>query len=93
MAKINSFFNYMIENSASDLHLSSGSKPKIRKHGDLEDMDYPELTNDDLKTLLFEITTEEQQKTFLAKRDLDFAYEIPDVARFRANYFDQKRGL
>ncbi len=93
MAKINSFFNYMIEHNASDLHLSAGSKPKIRKDGDLEDMDYPELTNDFLKTLLFEITTEEQQKTFLAKRDLDFAYEIPDVARFRANYFYQNRGL
>ncbi len=93
MAKINSFFDYMIENNASDLHLSAGSKPKIRIHGELLDMDHPELTNEELRSLLFEIATEEQQKAFLARRDLDFAYEIPGVARFRANYFDQKRGM
>ncbi|NOZ68698.1 MAG: type IV pilus twitching motility protein PilT [Deferribacteres bacterium] len=93
MAKINSFFDYMIENNASDLHLSAGSKPKIRIHGELQDMDHPELTNEELRSLLFEIATEEQQKAFLARRDLDFAYEIPGVARFRANYFDQKRGM
>ncbi|HDH10979.1 MAG TPA: type IV pilus twitching motility protein PilT [Nitrospirae bacterium] len=93
MAKIDAFFNYMIEHNASDLHLSTGAKPRIRKHGELEDMDYPELRNDTLKELLFEIATEEQQKTFLARKDLDFAYEIPGKARFRANYFDQKRGM
>ncbi|MBI5056395.1 MAG: type IV pilus twitching motility protein PilT [Nitrospirae bacterium] len=93
MAKIDALFNYMMENSASDLHLSTGAKPKIRKHGELVELDQPELTNDSVKTLLFEIATEEQQKTFNAKRDLDFAYEIPGVARFRANYFEQKRGM
>lgn len=92
MAKIDAFFKYMIENNASDLHLSAGSKAKIRKHGDLEEMDYPELTNEALHDLLFEITTEEQKNRFTEKRDLDFAYEIPGVARFRANYFEQKRG-
>ena len=93
MAKIDAFFSYMIEQNASDLHLSTGAKPRIRKHGELEDMDYPELRNDTLKELLFEIATGEQQKTFLARKDLDFAYEIPGKARFRANYFDQKRGM
>ncbi len=93
MANINSFFDYMIQQNASDLHLSAGSKPKIRIHGELRDMDHPELTNEELRDLLFEITTEEQQKTFLARRDLDFAYELPGIARFRANYFDQKRGM
>jgi twitching motility protein PilT len=83
----------MIENNASDLHLCTGSRPKIRKHGELEEMDYDMLTNDALKSLLFEIATEEQQKKFITKKDLDFAYEIPEVARFRANFFDQKRGV
>ncbi|NOZ68838.1 MAG: type IV pilus twitching motility protein PilT, partial [Deferribacteres bacterium] len=69
------------------------SKPKIRIHGELQDIDHPELTNEELQSILFEIATEEQQKAFLARRDLDFAYEIPGVARFRANYFDQKRGM
>jgi len=92
MAKIDVLFKYMIEQNASDLHLSSGAKAKIRKHGELEELDYPELTNDAVQSLLFEITTEEQKNIFLAKKDLDFAYEIPDLARFRANYFEQKRG-
>ena len=83
----------MIEHKASDLHLSTGTKPKIRKHGELEELDQPVLTNDQLRTILFEITTEAQQKIFLDRKDLDFAYEIPDVARFRANYFEQKRGI
>ncbi|UOD35635.1 type IV pilus twitching motility protein PilT [Deferribacteraceae bacterium V6Fe1] len=93
MAKIDAFFKYMIENDASDLHLSAGCKPKVRKHGELEEIKYQELTNDILKMLLFEIITEEQKKRFLEKKDLDFAYEMPGVARFRANYFYQKRGL
>lgn len=93
MAKIDAFFKYMMENDASDLHLSTGSKPKVRKHGELEEIKYQELTNDILKMLLFEIITDEQKDKFLEKKDLDFAYEIPNLARFRANYFYQKRGL
>lgn len=93
MPKIDAFFKYMMENDASDLHLSAGSKPKIRKHGELEEIKYQELTNDILQVLMFEIITEEQKKHFVNKKDLDFAYEIQDTARFRANYFYQKRGL
>lgn len=93
MAKIDSFFKYLIENGGSDLHLSVGSKPRIRKHGELEVLDAPILTNELLKDLLFEILTEEQKKVFLQTKDIDFAYEIPDIARFRVNFFVQKRGL
>lgn len=93
MAKIDAFFKYMMENNCSDLHLSSGCKPLVRKHGELEEIKYQELTNDILQMLLFEIITEEQKQLFLKKKDLDFAYEIPGMARFRANYFYQKRGI
>jgi len=92
MAEIDTLFNYMLENDASDLHLSTGSKPLIRKHGELEAMDAPELTDEGLRKMLFEITSEEQKEIFIVKKDLDFAYEIPGVSRFRANYFEQKRG-
>ena len=92
MAEIDALFNYMLENDASDLHLSTGAKPMIRKHGELEEMDAPELTDEALQKMLFEITNEKQKELFLAKKDLDFAYEIPGVSRFRANYFEQKRG-
>ncbi|MCX8084076.1 MAG: type IV pilus twitching motility protein PilT [Calditerrivibrio sp.] len=93
MAKIDAFFKYMMENNCSDLHLSSGCKPLVRKHGELEEIKYQELTNEILQMLLFEIITEEQKQYFLKKKDLDFAYEIPGLARFRANYFYQKRGI
>ena len=93
MAKIDAFFKYMMKNDASDLHLSAGSKTQIRKHGELEELNYANISNDALENLLFEIITEEQKEVFLTHKDLDFAYEIPDVARFRANYFFQKRGV
>lgn len=93
MAKIDAFFNYMMEHDASDLHLSTGAKPLIRQHGELVEMEYPELKNEMLQELLFEIASEEQKQTFSEKKDLDFAYEITGKARFRANYFEQKRGV
>ena len=93
MAKIDSLFKYMTENKASDLHLSAGSKPKIRKHGELEEIGTQVLTNEMLKELLFEILSEGQKTKFSENKDLDFAYEFPGIARLRANYFVQKRGL
>ncbi|KAA0258025.1 type IV pilus twitching motility protein PilT [Deferribacter autotrophicus] len=93
MAKIDAFFKYLIEQGGSDLHLSSGCKPMIRIHGELVEIKYQELTDEILRALLFEIIDEEKKKLFLEKGDLDFAYEIKGVARFRANYFFQKRGI
>jgi twitching motility protein PilT len=93
MPKIDSFFNHMIEQNASDLHLSVGSRPRIRLHGTLKEMDSPELNNNLMQEMLFEIISEAQKKAFIARRDLDFAYEVPGLARFRANYLVQKRGL
>jgi len=93
MAKLDSFFQQMLTGGASDLHLSVGSKPQIRKHGELAELDFQVLSNNILKDLLFELLSEPQKNKFMEKRDLDFAYEIPGLARFRANYFVQKRGL
>jgi twitching motility protein PilT len=92
MANIDAFFKYMIEQNASDLHLSVGSRPQIRKHGELEAIASKVLTEEMLRELLFEILHEEQKKKFMEQKDLDFAYEIPSVGRFRANLFLQKRG-
>ncbi len=93
MAKIDSLFNYMIEQDASDLHLCTGSRPKLRKHGELMETEHDVLTADSIQELLFEIASNEQQEVFNQTKDLDFAYEIPKVARFRANYFEQKYGM
>ena len=93
MAKIDAFFKLMNEQGASDLHLVSGSQPILRVHGDMERIKYKALDNDELKVLLYEIAPENKIKIFEETGDVDFAYEIPGLARYRANYFQQKWGV
>ena len=93
MAKIDAFFNLMFEQKASDLHLSSGNPPILHINGELHRVDFPPLENDSLKTMLYEITPEYKIKQFEETGDVDFGYEIPDVSRFRANFYNQKHGI
>ncbi len=93
MAKIDAFFQLMNDHKASDLHLVSGQQPAIRIRGDIERIRYDVLTNDMLKVLLYEITPEHKIKQFEETGDMDFAYEVPGLARYRANYFQQKYGI
>jgi len=93
MARIDAFFKLMNEQGASDLHLVSGSQPVLRVHGDMERVKYKELDNDELKAILYEIAPEDKIKVFEETGDIDFAYEIPNLARYRANYFQQKWGI
>jgi twitching motility protein PilT len=93
MAKIDAFFNLMFEQKASDLHLSSGNNPMLRINGELQRVDLPPLESDDLKKMLYEIAPEYKVKVFEETGDVDFGYEIPNVSRFRANFFNQKNGV
>jgi twitching motility protein PilT len=93
MAKIDAFFQLMHDQQASDLHLVSGQQPAIRIRGEIERIKYDVLTNDALKVLLYEITPEHKIKQFEETGDVDFAYEISSLARYRANYFQQKYGV
>ncbi len=93
MAKIDAFFKLMNEQGASDLHLVAGSQPVLRVHGDMERVKYKVFGNDDLKSILYEIAPEDKIKLFEETGDIDFAYEIPNLARYRANYFQQKWGI
>jgi twitching motility protein PilT len=93
MAKIDAFFKLMHEQNASDLHLLSGQPPALRIHGDIERVKYKVLDNDDLRKMLYEITPEDKVKLFEETGDVDFGYEIPGLARYRANYFMQKNGI
>jgi twitching motility protein PilT len=92
MAKIDAFFNLMFEQKASDLHLSSGNPPILRINGELQRVDFPPLESDALKAMLYEITPEYKVKHYEESGDVDFGYEIPNVSRFRANFFNQKNG-
>ena len=93
MAKIDAFFKLMHEQGASDLHLVSGQPPALRIRGEMERVKYKVLNNDELRAMLYEITPEEKVKTFEETGDVDFGYEIPELARYRANFFMQKYGI
>ena len=93
MAKIDAFFKLMAEQGASDLHLVSGQQPILRIHGEMERVKYKVLENDELKAMLYEIAPEEKVKKFEETGDIDFGYEIPGLARYRSNFFQQKYGV
>jgi twitching motility protein PilT len=93
MAKIDAFFQLMNEQGASDLHLVAGQQPAVRIRGDMERVKYNVLTNDELRAMLYEITPEHKIKHFEETGDVDFAYQIPNLARYRANFFMQQNGV
>jgi twitching motility protein PilT len=93
MARIDAFFKLMSEQDASDLHLSTGNQPMLRIHGELVRVDAPPLLADDLKALVYEIAPENKIKVFEETGDVDFGYEYPGFARYRANFLNQKNGI
>ena len=95
MAKIDLFLKAMIEQGASDVHLVVGQSPKFALHGHVTPI--PEFADqpfdaEELRKVLFEILTSEQIATYESHWDLDFAYEIEGLARFRCNYYFQRTG-
>jgi twitching motility protein PilT len=93
MAELDRFLKQVLETNASDLHLLCGQKPKLRIHGELAPIaEEAELTVERLEQLLFEIIDKTQKSKFTETNDLDFAYSLEGVARFRCNYFRHKRG-
>lgn len=93
MARIDAFFKLMNEQGASDLHLTAGQPPALRIRGDIERIKYKVLDNDELRSMLYEISPEDKIKVFEESGDIDFGYEIPGLARYRANFFMQKNGI
>lgn len=93
MATIDELFKLMVDQGASDLHITSGAPPYLRLHGNMVPLNYRELTNQDVQGLLFEILSEKQKKAFVEKWELDFAYTLSGVGRFRCNIFMQRKGL
>ena len=93
MAKIDAFFKLMNEQGASDLHLASGQPPALRVRGEIERIKYKVLDSDDLRSMLYEIAPEQKIKMFEESGDIDFGYEIPGLARYRANFFMQRNGV
>lgn len=93
MATIDRFFKALNDKGGSDLHILASQPPKMRIHGRLEPFDMPPLSNAEATKLLFEILDERKKTHFQKNWDLDFAYEVPNLARFRCNYLMQQHGI
>ncbi len=93
MAEIDALLRYLKEKGGSDLHLVAGMEPRIRVHGGLEPVEgRAPLAHEELVALLRPIASERHWKEYEETRDVDFAYGLEGVARFRANYFAQENG-
>src|SRR5258708_40008886 len=93
MAKIDAFLNLIFEKKGPNLHRASGNPPILRIDGELQRVDYPLLESDNLKAMLYEIAPDYKIKVFEETGDVDFGYEIPNISRFRVNFFNQNRGV
>ncbi|MGE5471691.1 MAG: type IV pilus twitching motility protein PilT [Bacteroidota bacterium] len=81
-----------VKNKASDLHLSSGLPPMIRVHGDVRRINLPAMEHKDVHGMVYDIMNDGQRKVYEETLECDFSFEIPNLARFRVNAFNQQRG-
>jgi len=81
-----------VKNKASDLHLSSGLPPMIRVHGDVRRINLPPMEHKDVHGMVYDIMSDTQRKIYEETLECDFSFEIPNLARFRVNAFNQQRG-
>jgi twitching motility protein PilT len=91
---IDELLTTIVEHDASDCHLAAGSTPVMRVHGQLQPLPGTDvLTPEETRTLVYGITSTEQQKQLETKRQLDFSYSIPGLARFRVNAYFQRTSV
>jgi twitching motility protein PilT len=83
---------FSVKNKASDLHLSSGLPPMIRVHGDVRRINLPAMEHKDVHGMVYDIMNDGQRKIYEETLECDFSFEIPNLARFRVNAFNQQRG-
>jgi len=81
-----------VKNNASDLHLSAGLPPMIRVDGEMRRINLPVLDHKQVHNMVYDIMNDNQRKTYEENWETDFSFEIPSVARFRVNAFNQGRG-
>ena len=83
---------FAVKQGASDLHLSAGLPPMIRVDGDIRRINLPSMEHKEAHSLVYEVMNDKQRKDFEEFFETDFSFEIPGVARFRVNAFNQNRG-
>ncbi len=83
---------FSVKQGASDLHLSAGVEPMVRVDGDMKRVSLPVLQHKEVHDMIFDIMNDKQRKLWQEFLEVDFSFEIPGVARFRVNAFNQQRG-
>lgn len=91
--EITQLLEFSVQQGASDLHLSSGQPPIIRIDGDIQRIDAPSFEAEQLQTMIYDVMNDEQRRGFESELEADFSFELPKLARFRANIFKQNRGI
>ncbi|MDH3400216.1 MAG: type IV pilus twitching motility protein PilT [Chromatiales bacterium] len=89
---ITQLLSFAVKNNASDLHLSAGVPPIIRVDGDVKRINMPALTHKEVHSMVYDIMNDKQRKDYEDFLETDFSFEIPNLARFRVNAFNQNRG-
>ena len=90
--EISDLLAFSVKNKASDLHLSAGLPPMIRVHGDVRRINVPALDHSTVHDMVYDIMNDGQRKVYEENLEVDFSFEVPNLARFRVNAFVQNRG-
>ena len=83
---------FSVKNNASDLHLSAGQPPMIRVDGEMRRLNVDELDHKSVQALIYEVMNDQQRREFEENLEVDFSFEVKELARFRVNAFIQNRG-
>jgi len=89
---ITELLGFSVKQGASDLHLTAGMPPLIRVDGDIRKINIPAMEHKEVHSLIYEIMTDKQRKDYEEFLETDFSFEVPGLARFRVNAFNQNRG-
>ncbi|WP_415904958.1 type IV pilus twitching motility protein PilT [Neptuniibacter sp. QD48_55] len=89
---ITELLSFTVQQGASDLHISAGMPPIIRVDGDVRRIKLPSLDHKQVHTLIYDIMNDKQRKEYEDVLETDFSFEVPGLARFRVNAFNQNRG-
>lgn len=90
--EITELLAFSVKHNASDLHLSAGVPPMIRVDGEVRKINVPALDHQGVHRLVYDIMNDKQRKDYEEFLEIDFSFEVPNLARFRVNAFNQSRG-
>ncbi|BCN92714.1 twitching mobility protein [Thiomicrorhabdus immobilis] len=90
---ITQLLEFSVQQGASDLHLSTGQPPIIRINGDIQRVEAPNMEAEQLQNMIYDVMNDEQRRGFESELEADFSFELPKIARYRANVFMHNRGI